>query len=68
MKCIGQAGQQAENPGKDSLLQLQCKGSLEAEFLLLPEDLKSFSLKAFNYWMSLTHTMEGTLLYSKSTD
>lgn len=47
-KFIGQSGQQAKDPGKGQLLQLESKGSSKAEFLL-PEDLKSFSLKAFNY-------------------
>lgn len=48
LKFIGQSGQQAKDPGKGQLLQLESKGSSEAEFLL-PEDLKSFSVKAFNY-------------------
>ena len=54
-------------PREELMFSLESNGSLEAEFLpLLGASL--FCLKAFSWLDETTHTMEGDLLYSESTD
>ena len=62
---ICRVGQQTGDTG-ELVLYCKSKGSLLAEFSLTRGSV--FSIKLLTDWMSLTHIMEGKLLYSKCAD